>query len=261
MNKPQSNPRAPVEDYLSPGERSLLTSMKRRTVPHPERSASQKSRKRKRQHALAIAAMALGLIAAGPLRAAEPGHAAQLLERAHAEAQAGRTGPAILDYERAQWLAPHDAAIASQLANVRAQAGLPAPRTTPLRRATHALSFDALTALASISFLLFALLVFGTRVIPASLRAISRKLAGGFGALVVLCATGVAMRWPELHRAVIIAANPAIHLAPADSSAASFTLKPGDVVRTGKAYGPFVRVISPDGPSGWIRKTSVENIL
>jgi len=261
MNKPQSNPRAPVEDYLSPGERSLLTSMKRRTVPHPERSASQKSRKRKRQHALAIAAMALGLIAAGPLRAAEPGHAAQLLERAHAEAQAGRTGPAILDYERAQWLAPHDAAIASQLANVRAQAGLPAPRTTPLRRATHALSFDALTALASISFLLFALLVFGTRVIPASLRAISRKLAGGFGALVVLCATGVAMRWPELHRAVVTADNPAAHVAPADSSAASFELKPGEIVRTGKAYGSFVRIVVPDGRAGWIRETSIESII
>ena len=95
------------------------------------------------------------------LRAADPGSAAQLLERAHAESQARQTAPAILDYERAQWLAPHATTIANQLASVRAQAGLAAPERSPLSRATHALSFDALTALASISLLMFALLVLG----------------------------------------------------------------------------------------------------
>jgi len=267
MNKWRPNPRIPVDDYLSPGERSVLNSMNRRTTAHPSRSTSQKAAKRKRRRSLVIAAVALGLAAAAPLRAADPGaaavpgNAAQLMERARAESQAGQTAPAILDFERAQWLAPHDAAIANQLATVRAQTGLAAPEGAPLSRATHALSFDALTALASISFLLFALLVFGTRLIPASLRAISRKAAAGFGAIVVLCASGVAARWPELHRAVVTAASPATHVAPADSSAASFPLKPGDIVRTGKAYGPFVRVLSPDGRSGWIRETSVENII
>ena len=260
MKTPQPNRCIPVDDYPSPGECSLLNSMNRHTVTHPSRSTSPRAARRNRR-SLVIAAVALGLAAAAPLRAADPGSAAQLLERAHAESQAGQTAPAILDYERAQWLAPHATTIANQLASVRAQAGLAAPERSPLSRATHALSFDALTALASISLLMFALLVLGTRLIPASLRAISRKAAAGFGAIVLLCASGVAARWPELHRAVIIAANPAIHLAPADSSAASFTLKPGDVVRTGKAYGPFVRVISPDGRSGWIRETSVENIL
>jgi hypothetical protein len=260
MNKPQPNSRLPVNDHPSPGERSLLNPMKR-TVAHPSRAAAQKARKHKRRRALAFAAVAVGLALSAPLRAAEPGNAAQLVERAHAESQAGQTAQAILDYERAEWLAPHDAAIASQLANVRAQAGLAAPERGPLSRATHVLSFDALTALASISFLMFALLVFGTRLIPASLRAISRKAAAGLGAIVVLSASGVAARWPELRRAVITAANPSAHVAPADSAAASFAFKPGDVVRTGRAYGPFVRVFSPDGRAGWIRETSIESII
>jgi hypothetical protein len=260
MKKPPPNRRIPGDDYPFPGECSLLNSMNRHTPTHPSRSTSPGAAKRNRR-SLLIAAIALGLAAAAPLRAADPGSAAHLLERAHAESQAGKTAPAILDYERAQWLAPHDANISTQLANVRAQAGLAAPAPTPLARATHALSFDALTALASLSLLMFTLLVFGTRLIPASLRGISRKAAAGCGAIVLLCAWAVAARWPELHRAVIIAANPATHLAPADSSAASFALKPGAVVQTGKAYGPFVRVLSPDGRPAWIRETSIESVL
>jgi hypothetical protein len=260
MNKPQPNPRNSLDDHLSPGERSLLHSMKRRTVAHPGRSSSQKTPKRKRKRSLAIAALALSFAAAAPSLAA-PESAAQLLDRAHAESRAGQTAPAVLDYERAAWLAPHNAAIADQLATVRAQAGLAAPEPTPLSRATHALSFDALTALASISFLMFALLLFGTRLFPATLRALSRKAAAGFGVLVLLCASAVAARWPELRRAVVTAATPAAHVAPADSSAASFTVKPGDVVRTGKAYGPFVRVFSSDGHAGWIRESSIESII
>jgi len=260
MKTPQPNRRIPVDDYPSPGEFSLLNSMNRHTATHPSLSTSPRAAERNRR-SLVVAAIALGLAAAAPSRAADPGSAAQLVERAHAESQAGQTAPAILDYERAQWLAPHATTIANQLASVRAQAGLATPERSTLSRATHALSFDALTALASISLLMFALLAFGTRLIPASFRSISRKAAAGFGTIVLLCASGVASRWPELHRAVIIAANPATHLAPADSSAASFALKSGDVVWTGKAYGPFVRVISPDGRSGWIRETSVESIL
>jgi len=247
MKTPQPNRRIPGDDYPSPGECSLLNSMNRHTVTHPSQSTSPRAAKPNRR-SLLIAAIVLGVAAAAPLHAANPD-------------SAGQTAAAILDYERAQWLAPHATTIANQLASVRAQAGLATPERSTLSRATHALSFDALTAFASISLLMFALLVFGTRLIPASLRASSRKAAAGFGAIALLCASGVAGRWPELHRAVIIAANPAVHLAPADSSSASFALKPGDVVRTGKAYGPFVRVISPDGQSGWIRETSVESIL
>ena len=260
MKKPQPNRRIPVDDYPSPGECSLLNSMNRHTVTHPSRSTLPKAAKRN-WRSLVIAAIALGLAAAAPLRAADPGSAAQLLERAHAESQAGKTAPAILNYERAQWLAPRATTIANQLASVRAQAGLAAPERPPLSRATHALSFDALTALASISLLMFTLLVFGTRLIPASLRGISRKAAAGFGVIVLLCASVVAARWPELHRAVVTAANPATHVAPADSSAASFALRSGDVIRTGKAYGPFVRVLSPDGRAAWIRETSIESII
>jgi hypothetical protein len=267
MKKSQPTPRTSADDYLSPGERSLLNSMKRRTVSHPSRSTSKSAPKRKRRRSLAIAALALSLTAAAPLRAAPPenattpANAAQLLDRAQAESKAGQTAPAILDYERAEWLAPHNAAISDQLTNLRAQAGLAAPAPTPLSRATHTLSFDALTALASISFLIFALLVFGTRLIPASFRALSRKAAAGFAAVVVLAATAVTARWPELHRAVITADNPSTHIAPADSSTASFPLKPGDIVRTGKSYGPFVRVSSPNGQTAWIRQSSLESII
>ena len=61
--------------------------------------------------------------------------------------------------------------------------------------------------------------------------------------------------------ASVAAVGVAAHVAPADSSAASFELKPGEVVRAGKEYGSFVRIIAPDGRAGWIRETSIESII
>jgi len=126
--KAAAQPSHPGGRLSVPGECSLLNFMNRHTVTHPSRSTSPRAAKRN-QRSLVIAA-------AAPLRAANPASAAQLLKRAHAESQAGKTASAILDYERAQWLAPHATTIVNQLPSVRAQAGLAASARSPLSRAT-----------------------------------------------------------------------------------------------------------------------------
>jgi hypothetical protein len=151
--------------------------------------------------------------------------------------------------------------IAAQLATTRGQAGVAAPAATPLARATHVLSFDALTALASISVVLFAFIVFGTRLIPTTLRQLSRRVAAGSVALAVFAASALGVRWPELHRAVVTASNPTARIAPAENAAPTFAPKPGDVVRAEKTYGHFVQVRSNDGNTGWMLATEIENII
>jgi hypothetical protein len=56
--------------------------------------------------------------------------AAALFNQANAYARAGKPGLAVLNYERAQLLAPNDADIAANLHFVRAKAGLPDARRT-----------------------------------------------------------------------------------------------------------------------------------
>jgi len=181
--------------------------------------------------------------------------------KANTEAAANRPGPAILAYERAQWLAPNDKTIAAQLAATREQAGVAAPARTPLAPATHVLSFDALAALASISFLLLAFIVFGTRLIPPTLRLLSQRVAAGCAAMAILAASAVSLRWPELRRAVVTGSNPTARIAPADNAVPSFDLKPGVTVRAERTYEQFVQVRSDEGRTGWVAATDIEKII
>jgi hypothetical protein len=250
----------PLKKHLTKKERSLLTLFRRRAAAR-RRNDPMKAAMNRARRSLLITVCAAGVATATTLHAANPTTAADFLAQANIAAAANRPGPAILAYERAQWLAPNDKTIAAQLAATRGQAGVAAPASTPLDRATHILSFDALTALASISVVLFSFIVFGTRLIPTTLRQLSRRIAAGSVALAVLAASALGVRWPELHRVVVTASNPAARIAPADNAAPSFELKAGDVVRAEKTYGQFAQVRASDGRTGWVPITDFEKII
>ena len=127
--------------------------------------------------------------------------------------------------------------------------------------ATHAVSFDALAVLGSISLLLFCLLVFGTRLIPTTLRRLSHRAATGLAAVTLLATSAIATRWPELNRAVVIGQNSIARIAPADNAAPSWELKPGDTVYEEKTYGKFLHVRASDGRAGWLPGTELERII
>lgn len=218
------------------------------------------------KNTLLIAACALGLLTGatttaratdGPARTSAPA----LFNEANANQRAGRFGPAILGYERAHLLAPRDAAIAQNLQSAREKAGVPAPAVPVWERPAHALSFDILAVLASISLLMLCLLVFGTRLIPTTLRGLSRAAASSFGAVAILAISTIGLRWPELDRAIVTGSNPVAHIAPADSSASSFALKPGELVRADKTHGNHTLIRTPDGRSGWVVSSEVERIV
>jgi len=77
----------------------------------------------------------------------------------------------------------------------------------------------------------------------------------------LLAASLVGMRWPELHRAVVISPHATAFIAPASSAAAAFELKPGEVVRAEQTYGQFVQVRASDGRAGWLPDSAIESII
>ena len=114
---------------------------------------------------------------------------------------------------------------------------------------------------ASISLVLFSLLYLGAPLIPATFRRAGRLAAATLAATALLATVAVAIRWPELDRAVIIGAQPAAHIAPAGDSATLFALRTGELVRAESRYGDFIRVQTLDGRAGWVAAGQVEKII
>ncbi len=216
------------------------------------------------KHGSLIVVFACGFLAAGTVNAAVAPTAVSapaLFNEANAAQRAGRLGPAILDYERAHLLAPHDEAIRQNLRAAQQKAGVVAPAIPMWQRPAHWLSFDDLAGLASISLLLFGLLFFGTRLIPTNFRGLSHGVASLLGVSALLAASAITVCWPELDRAVIVGTQPVAHIAPATDAATTFELKPGELVQAEKTYGDFVRIRAADGRSGWVSKSEVEKIV
>jgi hypothetical protein len=249
---------------LSPDEQKVLLMAQRHRAEYLRRRKRVRAVTQNTKHMLLVAACAAGLFAgAASAQAADSTavSAPALFNEANAEQRAGRLGSAILNYERAQWLAPGDRAIAQNLGTAREKAGVTAPAVPAWQRPAHWLGFDTLAALASISLLLVCLLVFGTRLIPTTLRGFARGVASSVGVLALVATSAVAIRWQELDRAVVQSTSAVARIAPADAAASVFELKAGDVVQAGYIHGDFIRVRTADNRSGWVAKSEVERII
>jgi hypothetical protein len=250
--------------HLSQDEQRILLLVERRRARSWRGGERPRLLRNAVSHGLLMVACIGGLVVADVATAAEarPAVSAPMLfNEANAAQRAGRLGPAILDYERARLLAPRDTAIARNLSVARQKAGVTAPAVPMWQRPAEWLSFDSLAGLASISLLLFSLLFFGTRLIPTTLRGLSRGVATSLGAVALIAATAVAVRWPELNRAVITGSHAHALIAPANSAAVSFNLPQGEIVSAERQYGQFVLVRVADGRSGWVTDAEAERII
>lgn len=166
---------------------------------------------------LLLAACVATLLVAGAKPASAVESAPALFNSGNAAQRAGRLGPAILDYERARLLSPNDSPIAHNLELAREKAGVHPPAISVWQRPAHVLSFNGLAAFASVSLLLCCLIFFGAPFFAANLTRLARALEISLGALVVLAVVALAVRWPELGRAVIVGAQPTAHCAGSGS--------------------------------------------
>lgn len=265
MKTSKSSSCSRLRKHLTYEEQKLLEDIQRsREARQQSQNSSAKNIVKNTKRSLLLVACAAALFGApaAPVQAADrPVSAPALYNDGNAAQRAGRPGPAILSYERARFLKPHDTAIAHNLDLARQKAGVTAPVIPWWQVPAHWLSFNGVTVLASVSLLLFAMTWFGMPLLSESLYGVARGAAVSLGVLALFAWSAVAMRWPELDRAVVVGTQPAVHIAPAANAAVLFDLKPGEIVSEDNSYGDFIRISTADGRSGWVAAAEVERVI
>jgi len=193
---------------------------------------------------------------------AQQGYSAPVLfNLGNAWLKAGEPGRAILNYERAQVLAPQDHAIARNLQSARKQAGVVVPEPGTLEQVARTLSWNALTWIGVAALLLACVSIFITRFRPSLPRTGLRFLIASGACALIMTAAALVVRWPELDRAIVLVPDTPARIAPADAAAVSFKLPGGGMVYARQTHGGFVLVRTDDGRSGWVNKNQVAKVL
>ena len=220
-----------------------------------------RGRNRRRGMAAAVLVCAAAAHAAGPPvpAAAAPGEysPAALYNQGNAYARAGNTAMAVLYYERARVISPHDPDVRANLHHVRAAAGLPEEGPWLESHARFA-DPDVLYWLGLIGLALAAAGLLAVRFHPR--RTLGRAALVAGVSLLSMAALDAAATWPLMHEAVVVHAATA-RVSPAGASAALFTVPAGQVVEISDDYGEFALVRTPSGQAGWVARSDLSSVI
>lgn len=216
-----------------------------------------------------VLALPICLVTAQAATAAQPNansvapggySAAALFNQANTDARSGKTGPAILNYERALLLAPNDADVAANLHFVRAKAGLlDAPENWFARSLTFARP-NALAWVGSFGVLLAGMSLIFVRLHPQ--RRLAFRTLTVVGALLVVTAIGSAITtWPKVNEAVVITGETPARITPVSTAEAAFKLPAGETVTVCAEHQGFALVQTSAGRSGWVARTDLARVV
>jgi hypothetical protein len=183
-----------------------------------------------------------------------------LYNLANADARAGKTGLAVLNYERARLIAPGDPDIEANLLLVRRSMGLPAEPRSWLNRAVGAVDPTLASWIGVVGWLLVVAALVAGRLHAA--RPLARRAAVIFGiALVGFTVANGMMLWPRLHEAIVIAGTAPVRVSPAPMGEALFSLKEAEAVRIAGEHEGFVLVRASAGRTGWVWHTDLVPVV
>jgi hypothetical protein len=198
----------------------------------------------------ATARAATGVQPGGSTMATNGYSSAALFNQANAFARDGKTGLAVLDYERAQLLAPNDADIAANLHFVRSKAGLPDASESWFTRSLTCVRPNTLAWLGS----------FGLALAGLSLVAFSSLAL--VGSLLVLTAIGSAITiWPRVNEAVVIAHDAPAWNSPVRVAEPVFKLREGEAVIVRAEHQDFALVKTSAGHSCWVARADLTRVV
>ena len=182
--------------------------------------------------------------------------AAALFNQANADVRQGKTGPAILNYERALLLAPNDADITENLHFVRAKAGLPdAPENWFARSLTFARP-NTLAWLGSFGVMLAGMSLLLIRLHPQ--RRLAFHSLTVVGALLFATAIGSAITtWPKMNEVFVITGETPARITPVSTAEAAFKLFAGETVTVCAEHQSFTLVQTLAGRSGWVARADL----
>jgi hypothetical protein len=203
------------------------------------------------------------------------GYSAPLcFDLANAEARAGHMGAALLNYERARYLAPGDAGIEHNLQLARKQAGLEPNSYRWWEVALRSINWTVWLGTLAVCVTLIFLAVIGTAYTPAISSA--SKLSTGllknifrgilFGGL-PLC---LLMGYVELStiglnnriEGVIVAPKAAIlRLSPFESADSIGSIPEGELVTVEDRHKDYLRIEARNHHFGWVREKDLEPVI
>jgi type IV secretory pathway VirB2 component (pilin) len=198
------------------------------------------------------------------LASAQPSHptysADGLYNLANSYARAGKPGLAVLAYERAGLLAPHDPDIAANLAYVRAAAHVVTPPGSRLGQLGLATPPNWAAWLG-----ILGLVVAGAGLVAGKatsrmrwLRRCSLVLGSG---LMALAAFNAMLLWPRMHEAVVLIDDTPARVSPAPMADTAFVLREADSVRMLAEHDEFMLVRTGNGRSGWVATANLAAVV
>jgi hypothetical protein len=186
--------------------------------------------------------------------------AASLFNQANACARDGKPGLAVLNYERAQLLAPNDADIAANLHFVRAKAGLPEASESWLTRSLTCASPNKLAWLGSFGLMLAGLSMLLVRLYPQRRLALI-SLTCVATLLVATAIASAVMTWPRVTQAVVIAREALAWNSPVPVADPAFKLHEGETVEVHAEHQDFALVQTSTGRSGWVARADLSRVV
>jgi tetratricopeptide (TPR) repeat protein len=167
---------------------------------------------------------------------------------------------AILAYKRAQWLAPGDPEIATNLQRAETQAGVTASAPSRPERLANALNATTWAWIGCGAWTLFCLSILARVFQPE--RQTLFTFCGSIGAILLAIAiAAVVLSSGALGEAVVTDRNAAVLISPFPNAQKVFAPSPGETVKVEKAYEDFLLVTDSGGHSGWISRTQVTPVI
>lgn len=174
-------------------------------------------------------------------------------------AQAGQTGKAILNYERALRLVPGDSDIQGNLEFLRKEKGLFQEEQTFIQRFVTLLALNQWIAVATVSCIVFA----GVLLLPGSRRLRGSSRYGVAFVLLVIALTacaGAFGQYQHWYDGVVVAADARLRVSPFETAASIGSIQEGRLLRPVKKHSTFVLVVDESGRRGWLPADSFESI-
>ncbi len=184
---------------------------------------------------------------------------AVLYNLANSYAQAGKIGRAVVNFERAQRLAPSDSDITGNLELVRKESGLFASEPGGADRLFHFLNLQQwaiLGLLTLVGFTLFQAAAMKYRL--GTKTGTGVRIAGIL--LLGLAVAGITIHYRHFKPAVVITADARLLISPFPSAASVGAIQEGRLVYPQKNHGAFTAVRDETNRSGWILSTDIEAV-
>jgi len=174
-------------------------------------------------------------------------------------AQAGQSGRAILNYERALRLEPGDSDIQGNLELVRKEKGLFQEEQSFVERFVTFFGLNQWTLLATTAFVVFAIVLLLPVSLPVKRR--SRYTMAAVGLLVTITAGSAAVvQYQHWGDGVVVAADARLRVSPFESAASVGVIQEGRLVSPGKIHNRYILVTDETGRSGWLNSAAFEAI-